>query len=337
MPEVFISYDRESRPLVTTLVDDIQALGHSVWYDEELSGGQAWWDQILGHIRACNVFAFALTPNALDSVACVREYKYAHALGKPIVPILITDGVSTSLLPHALSKIHFVDYRNPSEKTSALDVGRALNSASVAVALPDPLPTPPAVPVSYLGSLAERVAAESLSYAEQTALVVDIKDSLRDSTTADDARQLLLKLKRRQDLLAKTEREINGLLRVKATAEPRQPTTEGQKNQTPSPTEELLLRMLRRSSRTRTVGWFLVAAVLVLSIPVAYLSWWIFAQMLWGWQVDTWWQNIVKYWALLILIVLPLYVVIPVKWLMDRVARASLTAETVDELEKPKT
>jgi hypothetical protein len=216
MREIFISYDRESRGFVASLADDIEALGHSVWYDEALSGGQSWWDQILAHIRACDVFVFALTPSSLESVACGREYEYAHALGKPILPVLIAEGVSTALLPEALSQIHFVDYRNPNDKSAALEVGRALNAAAVLAALPDPLPAPPAVPVSYLGALATRVVAPSLSYEEQTALVVDIKTSLRDSATADDARQLLLKLKRRPDLLAKTEKEIDELLQVAA-------------------------------------------------------------------------------------------------------------------------
>ena len=219
MRQIFISYDRESRPFVTSLADDIEALGHFVWYDEALSGGQSWWDQILEHIRACDVFVFALAPSSLESVACGREYEYAHALGKPVLPVLIAEGVSTALLPEALSQIHFVDYRNPDGKSAALEVGRALNAVPLPAALPDPLPAAPAVPVSYLGSLVARVAAPKLSYEEQTALVVDIKTSLRDAATADDARQLLLKLKRRPDLLARTEKEIDELLHLAPAAQ----------------------------------------------------------------------------------------------------------------------
>ncbi len=40
MSKIFISYDRESNPLVMTLADDIKALGHTIWLDQELSGGQ---------------------------------------------------------------------------------------------------------------------------------------------------------------------------------------------------------------------------------------------------------------------------------------------------------
>ena len=78
----------------------------------ELSGGQAWWDQILASIRDCDVFVFVLTPEALISTACKREFGYAADLGKPILPVLVSAGVSTNLLPPALSQIQFVDYRN---------------------------------------------------------------------------------------------------------------------------------------------------------------------------------------------------------------------------------
>ena len=75
MSKIFISYDRESKPLVETLADDIKALGHAVWLDQELSGGQAWWDQILEQVRQCDVFVFALAPRALLQLSLPRLLK----------------------------------------------------------------------------------------------------------------------------------------------------------------------------------------------------------------------------------------------------------------------
>lgn len=49
--------------------------------------------------------------SVVDSVACKREYQYAAALQKPILPVLVADDVSTSLLPSELQKIQFVDYK----------------------------------------------------------------------------------------------------------------------------------------------------------------------------------------------------------------------------------
>ena len=40
MLNVFISYERESKRLVGPLADDIKVLGHTGWFDQELSGGK---------------------------------------------------------------------------------------------------------------------------------------------------------------------------------------------------------------------------------------------------------------------------------------------------------
>ena len=127
MSAICLSYSRQSKEIVRTLADDIEALGHTVWFDQELTGGQAWWDQILERVRDCEVFVFALAPEALNSTACKREYQYAADLGKPILPVLVAEGVSINLLPPALSAIQFVDYQEQdrnaafrSEKPSTL-------------------------------------------------------------------------------------------------------------------------------------------------------------------------------------------------------------------------
>ena len=108
---VFVSYCRESHEKARSLAQDLEALGYQTWFDQALTGGQAWWNSILGEIQKCDIFAFALELESLNSAACKREYAYAAKLGKSILPVLIADDVDTELLPAALAQIHFVDYR----------------------------------------------------------------------------------------------------------------------------------------------------------------------------------------------------------------------------------
>jgi len=212
MTKNFISYNRHSENVAKTLANDIEALGHTVWFDQELSGGQAWWDQILAKIRDCDVFVFILDPESLKSTACKREYGYAADLGKPILPVLVSKEVSTNLLPPALSQIQFVDYRDL-DRDAAFCLARSYTTISPHKPLPDPLPDSPDVPISYLGNLTVRVeTASTLSYEEQSALVVDLKRSLRDPETVDDAHTLLVRLRKRRDLLAAIADEIDELL-----------------------------------------------------------------------------------------------------------------------------
>jgi hypothetical protein len=100
-----------------------------------------------------------MTPAALNSTACQREYGYAADLGKPILPILLSDGVSTNLLPPALSVIQFVDYRKRDDQRSALQLAKALWTIPAAKPLPNPLPSPPAVPLSMTSVPSSRVGA----------------------------------------------------------------------------------------------------------------------------------------------------------------------------------
>jgi TIR domain len=212
--KVFVSYSRENAAAARDLANDIRELGHVAWFDQELAGGQTWWNEILKNIRNCDAFVFVLTQQALSSTACLRECSYASTLGKTIVPVLVADGVSVNLLPPALSQIHIIDYRNQS-RNSAFHLGKAFATGSSAGPLPDPLPEAPEVPISYLGGLAERIASPStLSYEQQSALVVDLRRGVHEPNAFDDSRALLERLRSRRDLLAAIRDEVDELLRT---------------------------------------------------------------------------------------------------------------------------
>ena len=213
MPNIFISYNRQNEDNAKNLVNDIEALGHTVWFDQDLGGGQVWWDKILATIRDCDVFVFVLDSAALNSNACKREYGYASDLGKMILPVLVSDRVSANLLPPALSRIQFVDYRTR-DHHAALRLAKAFTVLPPSEPLPDPLPSPPEAPISYLGSLAEQVESTSaLSFEQQSALIVDLRRSLKDAETAHDTRTLLEMLRKRRDLFATIAEEIDELVR----------------------------------------------------------------------------------------------------------------------------
>ncbi len=193
------------------LAADFEALGDYVWFDKDLSGGQAWWDQILAEIRNCELFSFVLTPLALESDACEREYRYAAQLGKRILPLL-ADTDRLPFVPPELARIQRVDYRDQ-DKVAALRLGRALRSLPPAEELPDPMPEPPEIPMSPIGRLAAEVRSESLSFNQQSALVIKLKALLGKERSADDARALLTRLKNREDLFARISEEIVYLLK----------------------------------------------------------------------------------------------------------------------------
>ena len=212
MPGIFLSYARETETAVKTLADDIDRLGYATWLDHDLNGGRAWWEQILTQIRDCEIFVMALSTDSLRSTACTRECGYAEKLGKPILPIMVADGVSANLLPPRLSQIHIVDYRKQ-DRDAIAALARALRAMPSAAALPQPLPEPPAAPISYLSRLAEQIDSDAaLDAKDQAEIVSELRSGLGEADTAADARALLERLRKRPELLARIGKEIDTLL-----------------------------------------------------------------------------------------------------------------------------
>ncbi len=212
MSTIFLSYARQDAELVQALATDLRALGNTVWLDEEVSGGQAWWHHILDQIRTCDVFVFALSSVTLESKACRRESDYATALGKPVLPIWLKGEESQNRLPPDLATLQYVDYREQTREAS-LRLARALMALPQAPPLPDPLPDPPDAPISHITHLAAQIRGDApLNDETQNALVGELRRSLTDPETVEDARALLTRLRERRDLLARIAEDIDQAL-----------------------------------------------------------------------------------------------------------------------------
>jgi len=212
MKRVFVSYSRNNLDVVSQLVQDMQAVGVQAWHDQTLTGGQRWWDNILENIRDCDVFVFALSPESWESEACRSELAYVGHFGKAVLPVLVADGINLNLLPPPISEIQVTDYRRR-DKNAAFALIKSINTAPFAPPLPDPLPSPPKVPVSYLSTLKERIdSPNALSAQDQIALIFELETGVREGRPRSEMRDLLLSLKRRDDLLAKIAVRIDEML-----------------------------------------------------------------------------------------------------------------------------
>src|SRR5258708_7726219 len=120
--KIFISYRSLDRTLVDTLSHDLDRLGHNVWFDKELTGGQEWWDTICAAIRDCDVFVIALTPGWLDSFPSWLEFEYATACKRIVLPIKLST-VEMNQLPPEIAKLQIVTYVQPTRQ-DALNLGR---------------------------------------------------------------------------------------------------------------------------------------------------------------------------------------------------------------------
>jgi hypothetical protein len=220
--KVFVSYSRVDGAAASCIEADVRAMDHMVWYDREIAGGHAWWREILGQIRACEVFVFVMTKRSLESQACRSELAYAQALQRTILPVLSDDEVRVNLLPPELAAVNYVDYRSQ-DKQAALALAKALMMAPPARALPELLPAEPPTPMSYLGTLCARLDSPAeMALSEQRDMLFEIRKRIKDAGAREDAMDLLRSFRRRDELLASVAQEIDLLLAAGPTEIPTQ-------------------------------------------------------------------------------------------------------------------
>ena len=87
--QIFLCYSGKSKEQTSILAEDLENMGHEVWFDQDLSGGQVWWDEICKNIRECELFIFVLDKHSQRSHACEVAWRYAVALGVKILPVKI--------------------------------------------------------------------------------------------------------------------------------------------------------------------------------------------------------------------------------------------------------
>ena len=207
---IFVSYARRDREAVDSLLQDIRRARHDVWVDEELTGGQSWWDTILGTIRGADLFVVALSPDWLTSKACNAELHYAVECNRAVLPIMVSR-VSPQMTPPVIANAQILDYieRTPD---AAISLVTALSLTQPGAPLPQPLPASPPVPMSYMNTFRERVDELSLNFQQQSLLLSELRTHLSDDDDRESAIELIRRLRRRGDITESIGKEIDALL-----------------------------------------------------------------------------------------------------------------------------
>lgn len=211
---LFVSYSSQDRSLIEPLTTALRRARQQVWFDEDLGGGDAWWNEILEQIRSCEVFIVALSNRSLESKPCQAELRYAQALQRPILPVRI--GSVGSMRANPLAALQVIDYQNPTVDTGIQLVTAVHALAAQQPPLPSPLPDEPPVPFAYLMRLSSTLAEQDLDPRQQTHLLTELKSGLEedgdDPTARNDIARLLRMLRDRSDVTYRTRTEIDNLL-----------------------------------------------------------------------------------------------------------------------------
>ena len=135
-PYVFVCYAHADRAAIYPEVVRVRDAGVNVWYDEGISPGSEWTEEIGNAIADCSQFLYYISPTSVASRNCRDELQFALKRGKPMVTVYIepTDlavgldlsiGSTQALLRH---EIPDADYWR--KLSAALDVEKTLSKLS---------------------------------------------------------------------------------------------------------------------------------------------------------------------------------------------------------------
>ena len=119
--DIFISYSRRDKDVVSQIVNELRATGRDCWMDTDPgripSGSPDFFEQIKEGIRESKVFLFVISESYLKSVPAKKELEIARELAKEhIVPVRF-DNVA---LPPALLQADVIDWRVHEQKRKLL-------------------------------------------------------------------------------------------------------------------------------------------------------------------------------------------------------------------------
>jgi hypothetical protein len=221
--KIFVSYAREDFAFAETLRNDLASLGHSVWIDQLLLGGQEWWDEILQHIRDCEVFVLAVSPNSIESEPCLLELRYADAVRRPFLPAMVLK-TDPNYFPPEIMHAQYVDYTQ-SSKESLIALVASISAVPAPRELPDPLPPPPSMPQSPLYEVRRLIAlSDELDRQRQLYLVDTLQRHYSNPKLKDDVLELKSQFRQRGDIMVDVLARLEQIGRI-IIDNPPQPST----------------------------------------------------------------------------------------------------------------
>lgn len=121
MSDVFISYSREDRELVTRLHQALEARQRDAWVDwEGIPPTAEWLAEIYEAIDASQALVFVLSPSSLASKVCRDELQHAVDQNKRLIPLVYRDA-ETVEVPQCLRALNWIFIRDGDDFEDAVD------------------------------------------------------------------------------------------------------------------------------------------------------------------------------------------------------------------------
>ena len=124
MGHIFISYSRQDRDVVDSIITKLEEAGLDIWVDrDDIKAGRQWRMQIVRAIDAADSFVISLSPNSITSVNVRKELDLAEDSQNPFVlPVMLADVTIPPEMRYQLAGTqHIPYYLDPEEGYDKLE------------------------------------------------------------------------------------------------------------------------------------------------------------------------------------------------------------------------
>lgn len=192
-PYIFISYSHNDSELVFAEIKRLNELGYHVWYDEGISPGNEWTEEIASALEHCALFLVMFTPNSVISDNVQNEIDFALDDKKPCIGVYLKEatlqgrtrlrfGMKQALMKYSMPEEEYVYKLTSALERLGLRGKRIPKSFTPAEPTPptSTAPTPPTstaptppietktVPPAFVLTEQDRISIERIQNSEAT-------------------------------------------------------------------------------------------------------------------------------------------------------------------------
>lgn len=102
-PYAYLSYAHADRETVYRIARKLQNRGYRIWFDDGISVGSIWMDEIINRLSHSAVYIAFISRSFTNSINCASELRYALDMDKPIIYVLLEEFELPSVLQYFLT------------------------------------------------------------------------------------------------------------------------------------------------------------------------------------------------------------------------------------------
>jgi TolB-like protein len=162
-PYIFVSYAHEDAALVYPEITRLRDQGFNIWYDEGISPGSTWRDEIAAALTQCRVFLFLITPRSAGSSNCLKEVNFALSRERKILAVHLESTQLPVGLELSLSDMQAIIRADHNSENYEIKVHDALSGMMPDALVPIPIEQQPVVQTDSLDIYSDPTAGNSIA------------------------------------------------------------------------------------------------------------------------------------------------------------------------------